>query len=459
MRAKPTKLVGLSLDNFQSLLAKGDEICVRRARLLPFYTSGSELALTSIFLSALRLVSEFQRHLFYVLGVKTSKDVRVYTEAEFLHFEKKRADGLILVVRGGRIVDAVILEVKNKNSELNERQMAAYVEIANAYGIPKVLTISNQFVSSPSQSPLNLRMPRSTSLFHFSWSYILTTAHILLSDNNNNNIEDSDQIELMREVVDYFESRESGIVGFSQMKPGWVELTKKANARTALKLSDQSVEDTVSSWLQEECDMALILSRELGLFVNSGHRKFRNDLIARINYEKKELVSKSRLESTLLINGAASPLKISPDFARKNISMSAALAAPKDKGQRGQLSWIRNQLSKAERSDPTLFASLKPDLIIEIYLKYVSEPIRVHLAELDQAFDRIAGREITGFGVLYFKYLGRDFDGRKRVVEIVEKMLIDYYQGVLQHLKRWEKPAPKIGQKPEPIDSTLTSSN
>ena len=28
-------------------------------------------------------------------------------------------------------------------------------------------------------------------------------------------------------------------------------------------------------------------------------------------------------------------------------------------------------------------------------------------------------------------------------------MLIDYYQGILQHLKRWEKPVPQIEDKPK----------
>ena len=338
--------------------------------------------------------------------------------------------------------------MKNKSSELTEQQVADYVGIARAYGIEKVLTISNQFVSFPTQSPLSVRVPRSTSLFHLSWSYILTTAHILLADNHTN-IEDTDQVEIMREVVNYFESRESGIVGFTQMKPGWVELTRKANAGTSLRLSDQCVEETVSSWLQEERDMALILSRELGLFVKSGQRKFRNDLAGRIKYEKKELVLNRRLESVLVIDGAASPLRINAFFARKNISMSASLSAPRDKKQRGQLSWLRNQLRKAERADPELFAGLKPDLIIEIHLKYGSVPERMRFDELDDAIDVIGGREIRNFSVLYLRYLGREFESRKRIVVTIEKMLVDYYQGILQHLKRWERPAPRIAQKSE----------
>ena len=60
--------------------------------------------------------------------------------------------------------------------------------------------------------------------------------------------------------------------------------------------------------------------------------------------------------------------------------------------------------------------------------------------------DQISNREISGFSILYLKSLGKKFESKKGVVEIMEKMLINYYQGILQHLKRWEKPAPQIAK-------------
>ncbi|MCK4819061.1 hypothetical protein KA005_25025 [bacterium] len=448
MSAKPTKLIGLSVQDFDTLLVTGKELYLQPARLIPFYKPGDEMALTSIFLSALRLIIEFRHQIFQTIGLSRSNELRIYTEAEFVLFEKKRIDGLILVIRADKIIDAVLLEVKNKNIELNESQILDYLQIANEYGIQKLLTISNQFVSFPTQSPLNIKTPKQVSTFHLSWSFILTIAHILLAEDDNN-IEDADQVEIMKEIIDYFESPNSGIIGFTQMKPGWIELTQKANAGTSLKLSDSFVDDTVSSWLQEERDMALILSRELGLLVKSGHRKFKNDLSARIKYEKKELTTKRRLESILQIDGAASSLEIRVRFDRKNIEMSSTLSAPLDKKTRGQISWIRNQLRQSERKNPELFTILKPDLIIEINLKFVKDPLRLNLDELDSAIDMIGAREIKRFSILILKDLGRKFESRKSVVEIIEKMLIDFYQGILQHLKRWEKPAPQIAKKPE----------
>ncbi|MCH7497890.1 MAG: hypothetical protein IH971_08570 [Candidatus Marinimicrobia bacterium] len=448
MSRKPTKLIGLSLSALDSLLLAGQELNLQPARLIPFHKPGDELALASIFLSALRLVKEFRNHIFQTIGLSRSNRILIYTEAEFLLFDKKRIDGLILVIRANTIIDAVLIEVKNKHVELDSEQIQHYVNIAKEYGIPKLLTISNQFVSFPTQSPINIKTPKYVSTYHISWSYLLTIAHILLTENENN-IASADQVEIMREVVEYFESGNSGILGFTQMKPGWVELTQKANAGTALKLTDSFVEETVSSWLQEERDIALILSRELGLLVRSGQRKFKSDLSDRINYEKKKLVSKKLLESSLHIEGTASPLQIRAYFDRKNIEMSSTLSAPQDKKTRGQISWIRNQLRQAEKKNPQLFAHLAPDLLIEIHLKFVKDPLRVHVGDLDMAAESIGSREIKGFSILYLKYLGRKFESRKGIVAIIEKTVIEYYQGILQHLKRWEKPAPQIVKKAE----------
>lgn len=451
MSTKPTKLIGLSLQDFDELISKGKELHLQPARLLPFYKPGDEMALTSIFLSGLRLIKEFRNHIFYTIGLSRSNQLRIYTEAEFVLFNKHRIDGLILIIRANKIIDAVLLEVKNKNIELNESQISDYLKVAKEYGIPKLLTISNQFVSFSTQSPINIRPSKQVSTYHLSWTYILTIAYILLNKNENN-IEDADQVEIMKEIVEYFESTNSGILGFTMMKPGWTELTQKANAGTSLKINDSFVDETVSSWLQEERDMALILSRELGLLVRSGQLKFKNDLSARVKYEKKELITNLRLESSLQIDGAASTLQIGACFDRKNIEMSSTLSAPSDKKIRGQISWIRNQLKNSEKKNPELFNTLKPDLIIEVNLKFVKNPLRFNLEELDSAVDLIGTREIKSFSVLYLKYLGRKFESRKGVVEIIEKILIDYYQGILQHLKRWEKPAPQIAKKTEQGD-------
>ncbi len=191
MSKKPTKLIGLSIADFKSLVSKEHEINLQPARLIPLHKPGDEMALSSIFLSALRLIAEFRKNIFQAINLSRSGTIQIFNEVEFLLFDKKRIDGLLLVVRGKIIVDAVLIEVKNKNNVIGEKQILDYVNIAKEYKIPKLLTVSNQFVSFPTQSPIDVKTPKSVTLYHMSWSYLLTIAHILLFENDNN-ISDQD---------------------------------------------------------------------------------------------------------------------------------------------------------------------------------------------------------------------------------------------------------------------------
>ena len=48
---------------------------------------------------------------------------------------------------------------------------------------------------------------------------------------------------------------------------------------------------------------------------------------------------------------------------------------------------------------------------------------------------------------MYILSLGQKFEGRKVILELIEQNLMKFYQGVVQHLKKWEKPVPKILKK------------
>jgi len=440
---KPTKIIGMNIEKFRSLVNTKEEIILHPARLIPFYKPGDEMSLTSIFLSALRLIEEFKESIFKSINLSKSGNILVFTEVEFLLFENKRIDGLLLVVRGKKILEAVILEMKNKNNTIDEAQILSYVEIGKAYGIPKIVTISNQFVSQPTQSPISIKLPKAVQMYHLSWSYILTLAHILLFKNDNN-IADEDQVEIMIEVVKYFENSKSGVIGFTQMRPGWTELIQKINTGALIKLDDECLSDTITSWLEEERDMALILSRELGLLVQSVKTKFKDDLNKRIDYEKRELIKTKSIKSILRVNGAVSDIEVSPNFERRNIRMAVNLLAPQDKGIRGQISWLKNQINRLEKKNIEGFSQIKDEIRVEINLKFSNIPIIVALDELDDIYYSYKDKQVKNFNILQIKYLGKKIEGRKAVIDIIESMLLNYYEMIVQYLKKWQKPAPKI---------------
>jgi len=445
MNTSINKIVGIKKADFDNLAENG--IKLRKARLIPVYKPGDEIALTSVFLSSLRLIKEFKKYFFSEVKLISSGELYVYTEVVFPQFKDSRIDGLIIVVKGGEIKDAAILEMKNKNCLLEQNQIEKYIQIARELNIPKIITVSNEFVSEPTQSPLNIRIPKSIQMFHFSWSYILTLAHHILLFENENNIKDEDQVEIMKEVVAYFENSVTGVCGFSQMKAGWTELVDKMNSGVRLKQADPCVVDTVSSWQQEEKDMALILSRKLGVLVQSGNTKFKGDLKARIENDSKALIENKMLSSTLGVKGAVSEITVKALFEKRIIEMSVKLNVPLDKGVKGQIGWLKRQIDYCGKKRPKIFNKIYDDLKVDINIKHARSDERISYKRIDEIYEDLKSKEINEFGIVQVNDFGKSFSSRKKFVEIIEDMLIEFYGGIVQHLANWEKPAPKISEE------------
>ena len=439
------KILGLKKTEFDELVNQDKGILLRQAQLIPNYKPGDEMALSSVFLSSLRLIREFKRDFFYEARLINSGKIYTYAEVVFPQFEESRIDGFIIVVKGGIIKDAAIVEIKNKNNILDKKQIEKYIDLAKKLCIPNLITISNQFVSEPTQSPLNIKVPKSIEMYHFSWSYILTLAHILLFDNENN-IEDKDQVEIMKEVVSYFTNNVSGICGFTQMRQGWKDVVNKINAGTRLKQTDPIVIDTVTSWQQEEKDMALILSRKLGLLVKSGYSKFKGNLRSRIENDLKNLITDKQLISTLKVKGAVSDITVRALFEKRIIEMSVKINVPRDRKIKGQLGWLKRQIDDCNKKNPDIFEIIQNELKININIKHAKGIERISYDRLDSIYQEFKNKEINEFGVVQVKDFGKKFAASQKFVEVLEKMLLDFYKGIVQNLSRWEQPAPKLSE-------------
>ncbi len=445
MDKRQVRILGQKKSDFDELVEKG-VIQLRHARLIPTFKIGDEVGLASVLLSSMRMIREFRGMVLSDLKMKKGGHFFAYNEVALPQFKNCRMDGLILIEKGGIIKDAAIFEMKNGPNEINKEQIEKYIDLAKSCSIPRVVTVSNQFVSEPTQSPVNVKSIKSVGLYHFSWSYILTLAHILLFDNETN-IEDPDQVELMKEVVKYFEYDKSGICGFTQMKKGWGEIVEKINLGTGIRLSDPDLDETVISWEQEEKDLALILSRSLGVIVASGEIKYKGDLNSRIRDDKKRLIERKILSSNLKVKNAVSDIRIDASFEKKTVEMSVILKAPQDKRVRGQLSWIKRQMGNCKNKNEKKFLKVKGEVLIDISLKNTSKSERVSIDNLDNIYDEIKDREIKEFKVMMIKDFSKDFSSCRKFIEIIEEMLLDYYSGIVQSLTKWEEPAPKMIEK------------
>ena len=445
------KLIGLKKSDFNDLI-KAKKVVLRKPRLIPIYKLGDEMALTSVLLSSLRLVKEFKKAIFSDAKMQIGGTVYVYTEVEFDDFPGSRIDGLVLIVKSGTIRDAAIVEVKNGSSPLEIPQLEAYQQVAKKYSIPKFITISNQFVSDSTQSPVNVKNVRGIDMYHFSWTYLLTIAHVLLFENETL-IEDEDQVEIMREVLSYLEWDKSGVVGLNQMKAGWAKVVESINASANIKATDNDVYETTLSWQQEERNMALLLSRKLGLLVQSGAIKFKGKLEDRLKSDCKDLVSTKRLESVLRVRGAASDIKIHALFEKRTVEMSAQLNPPEDKTLKGQLGWLKRQLDTCIKKNELLLSELAKEIYIEVSIKKSPTIERFSIEKFEIASDILKGKEIRVFKIIYLKDFGKKFSSPRKFVEIIEKMLTNYYMGIVQHLNKWEPSAPKMISKADTIEN------
>ena len=434
---KLTKLVGLKKADFDDFVRSG-QIKLQPARLIPVLKTGDEMALTSIFLSTVRLVKEFRDGIFK--GIKLSRAGKAYyfTEASFPELNSARVDGLIIVVTKGVISDAVFFEMKNKNNGIDKEQVENYLTLAKKLRIGKMVTISNEFVADSTQSPVKIRTPKSISLYHFSWTYLITQGRLLLFKNDPK-IEDDDQVHIMSEALHYLENSASGIYGHVHMKPGWKAVSEEIRNQNQLRMTDERVEEAILSWYEEEKDMALLLSRKLGVLVKVASKSKDS-----LNQDKKRLIKQNYISGELQVKNAASNIKIIAEFERRIVSMSVRLIPPLDRGTKARITWIAKQIENCKKRNEQLFSKLADKLIIEANIKYAQANIKVKLSEIDTLVEFTKGKEIQAFRITLNEGFGAGFASVKKFIVLIEEMVLKYYEGIVQHVTSWKRPTPKI---------------
>ncbi len=443
LNMKKKKIVGMEINTFNDLIENG-HIHVRKAKLIPptITKSGNELALTSVFLSALRLIKEFRSDIFSEIKFKKPGSHYYYTEVSFSKDKNApRPDGLLLNVVSNKIQDAVLIEVKNGKNDLKPAQIQSYIDLSKDIGIHKILTISNQFVGESSQTPCSgLKLHKGFELYHLSWSYILTIAKILLFKNDHN-ILDEDQIQLMHEIVDFFEAEESGVLEFSQMETEWQEVSKSIKLTRIPHATDKSLIKAIKNWQEEEKNMILLLSRKLGLLVRTTSKL---DQDARLHSDTNSLRTKHQLSTKLKITGSVSDLEIIINFMAETITMKVALTAPAPpKTVRGQIGWLRKQFDKCSSKNEKIYQKLEKELYFQALLKYKATHQLTEVSGIDSVVELLKDKEIKGFEVSYMKAIGEKFGNRKEFIKTIESMLFDFYS-IIQYLENAPQKSPQI---------------
>ena len=417
------------------------------ARLVPVVTK-PELRNTCVTCAMLMAVEEYAEALLGPLGAPTGKraKVQVWVEPVFKSAKNDnndRPDALIVVDNGRREWRALV-EAKAKSVDLDSGQVERYLDIAKAQGIEAVVTISNQFVATPTQSPCDISRQKlkKVSLFHWSWSYLKTEAKIQLSKSA---VSDPDQAYMLDEYVRYLEHDSAGVSEFEQMGKEWVEACKLYFAKSKLDKKSPMGVAVVSDWDELMRCAALLMSRELETNVTTLlTAKERKDPNGRLEALQSSFIASGELESRLEVPDAASPISVEADLTRRSLTVSMAVDAPRDrKRASATVTWLLRQLSKTEDDSIMLVAKWPgrtQDTCAE--LSKVREDPEVLIGERKGQIPR-------SFEIRAVSDLGGKFTQRRNFVPELVSCVTGFYEAIGQHVVPWQAPPPKPKKQPQ----------
>ncbi|MEQ5821650.1 hypothetical protein [Halomonas sp. SCS19] len=420
-------------------------------RLIPSVadTNREERAL-SIFLSSLMSVHEFRQVMLQSLGLRTGKraTLEAWVEVVFKNTPdkdksdpKRRPDGA-LIVRTGKKEWRALIEAKIGNDEVGEEQLTSYIKKAKEHNFDAVITITNQFTAIPDHHPVPLtkRVTKGIDLYHWSWTYALTQAELLLQSDG---IEDTDQHYILSEVVEYFDDKNSGKSGFTSMNKEWKDLVQKCLKGSTLNKSSPEVVNTVSSWHQEQRELCL----KLWTLVNQRAeiklpRAHKNDPNKRLSDDCEQLAKEKILTTSIQIPNAASVLEVRADLTPRYITCSMRIDAPKDKvSSTARLNWLLRQLPN-KLDDHFFIKANRQGRAAESEQPINALRENPKLIEADNS-----SSAPTSFDVYYQLDLAGKFQGNRVFIEQLEQAVPYFYDNVGQHLRAWVAPPPKVRKK------------
>jgi len=428
------------------------------ARLIPVTSdSNREARAASILLATMTAVPSFARELLSTLGQKMGarSGLRCYTEIRFKNEQniKLRPDGLIALDGGRGRTWSCIVECKIGNAELNTEQIESYLQIARQNNIDAVLTISNQYCALPTHSPVHVSklLLRSVNLYHWSWVYLKTAAHLLLNDD----FDSPEQKYILSEFYRYFSHDSVGVNHFNRMNSDWRELVGQVIANATLSKSSPLVENTVAAWHQEVRDLCLLMSskvrRPVRLRLSRAHV---GDPTERMRSDCDQLALSNQLSCTLDIPDAAAPIDVTANLKARSISVSMSLAAPKDKQRASsRLNWLLRQLTK---SDPT-------DIYIRCNWPGRAAPTQASLVDArqkpDAPLNNIDSMAPVSFDVLLIRDIANKFSGPRTFIESLEAIVPHFYSEIGERLRAYIPPPPRLQELSQSSDpATLTMS-
>lgn len=420
------------------------------ARLIP--TSGirgqeeQEKRATSSLLAVIAAVPEFGKALLKDIGAPGGR-ISTYAEVQLKDDDGKVSipDGAIVVERGTKSW-VCLVEVKTGEAELKAEQVSRYLDLARVQGFDAVLTISNQIRRAADDHLVVIdgRKLRNTQLRHMSWWRILTNAIV---EYRHRGISDPDQAWILGELIAYLSHESSGASGFHDMGDKWVRV-RDAVRHDMVRASDPDVLDVASKWQQYVEFLCLGLSQELGRDISTS-RKRKQSPDAQRDELAKILADSGKMYAELRVPDAAGPIGIEVDLRTRYVNASVTVEAPREGRPKTRVNWLLRQLHRAPN-----------DLQIEVSYKNSRESHSEMLAEVIEYPQRLlcpteTSREPRVFRLALAKSMGiKRGRGRGSFVGDTRHQVLDFYRDLVQDLRAWQPPAPKLPEESSDADTT-----
>jgi len=412
----------------------------QRARLIPISGLGGseekETRATSALLAVLGAVREFSRAILTRLGAPAGT-VSTFCEVPFELEDgrKVRVDGLITVRRGDKVWTALV-EVKTGTNELTREQVESYLEVVREHHFDGLLTISNEIVRVAEQHPVKVHKKKfgKLSLFHISWTRILTLAHMV---KEHQGVSDPDQAWILGELIRYLEYGESGALAFEDMGPYWVPVRRAARDET-LRLSDEGTREVAARWVQLVEYLCLGLGARLGREVRPAlSRKELEQPDVRVAARERDLVDNGILSAGIRIPDTVGPIRLTANLRRMMGVASIEVTAPEVKRPEPRVRWLLRQLRNAPpelRIDVAFFRTRSTtsellERVMENQKRVLMDRDRVPRSFVLTLSDRVGMKRKSG---------------TDSFITDISALLDRFYQNVVQELKSWAPPAPRL---------------
>lgn len=253
----------------------------------------------------------------------------------------------------------------------------------------------------------------------------------------------------------YLSDAQGGMSRFTSMNSEWKDLVEKVGAGVTPRWNSNEVENTVSSWHQEQRDLSLMMSRKLGRSTELVLRNaYRRDPQKRLVDDSKALSEDKTLACKLRIPDAASDIDIKANLATKKISCSMSLDAPQDRqGEKAKVNWLVRQVKDAE-PEGFYIKAIRPKK---------AENTQALLAEILEDPEALSSNntevKLTGFEIFYMKEPAPNrFSGKKVFIEELERTVPHFYEQVGQRLRVPSKSPPKMDSAPASSEDTQEES-